>query len=78
MDLPFGDRYTGIDGVDENLLPIQKAAHHFMSRKLDPQVLIQAEKDMLPTRMEPNRKSFEKYFSSLESYVKKNPHERIL
>ena len=58
MDLPHGDRNTGIDGVDENLLPIQKAAYHFMSRKLDPQVLIQAEKDMLPTRMEPNSKSF--------------------
>ena len=68
MDLPHGDRDTGIKGVEEDLLPIQKAAYHFMSRKLDPQVLIQAEKDMLPTRMEPNSKNFGKYFESLKAY----------
>ena len=78
MDLPAGDRYTGIKGVDENLLPIQKAAYHFMSRKLDPQVLIDAEKDMLPTRMEPNSKSFEKYFGYLNYYAKNNQNEQIL
>ena len=69
MDLPAGDRATGINGVEENLLPIQKAACHFMSRKLDPQVLTQAEKDMLPTRMEPNSKSFSEYFKSLTTYA---------
>ena len=75
MDFPKGDRNTGIDGVDENFLPIQKAAYHFMSRKLDPQVLIQAEKDMIPTRMEPNSKSFEKYFIDLKSYAKNHQDE---
>ena len=69
MDLPHGDRDTGKEGVKEDLLPIQKAAYHFMSRKLDPKVLNQAEKDMLPTRMEPNSKSFSKYFESLTTYA---------
>ena len=75
MDFPHGDRNTGITGVDENLLPIQKAAYHFMSRKLDPQVLIQAEKDMLPTRKEPNSKSFVEYFIDLKSYAKNHQDE---
>jgi pyruvate/2-oxoacid:ferredoxin oxidoreductase alpha subunit len=78
MDLPQGDRRTGKIGVEENLLPIQKAAYHFMSRKLDPQVLIDAEKDMLPERMEPNSKSFEKYFIELKSYAQNHQNEQIL
>jgi hypothetical protein len=54
VDLTQGDRRT----IEEDFLPIQKAACHFMSRKQDPQVLIEAEMDMLPNRMEPNSSSF--------------------
>ena len=54
MNLPAGDSETGQEGVTEDFLSIQKARYHFMSRNLDPQVLIEAEKDMLPTCMEPN------------------------
>ena len=75
MNLPRGDKDNGIKGVKEDLLPIQKTAYHFMSRKLDPQVLIDAEKDMLPTRMEPNSKSFEKYFIDLKSYAENHQYE---
>ena len=43
-----------------------------MSRNLDPQVLIEAEKDMLPTRKEPNSQSFKDYLKEQTDYAKDN------
>ena len=49
-----------------------------MSRNLDPQMLIEAEKDMLPTRKEPNSQSFKDYLKEQTDYAKDNQDKRIL
>ena len=49
-----------------------------MSRNLDPNVLIEAEKDMLPTCMEPNSQSFKTYLEEQTKYAKENQDKQIL
>jgi hypothetical protein len=40
-----------------------------MSRNLDPEVFIEAEKDMLPIRREPNSESFRGYIEEQTAYA---------
>jgi len=47
--------------VPESKLPIQKLQYHFMSRKVDPEVIKQAEQDLKPRRLEPNTKGLQDY-----------------
>ena len=51
MDFPRGS-FLGEKGVPEDWLPIQKMQYHFMSRKVDPLVIKEAEEAMRPKHFE--------------------------
>jgi hypothetical protein len=65
MELPCGEVFTGEGGVDEDEIPLMKTLYNFMSRRLNPELIKQAEKDMLPTHIEPSSSSFNKYITDL-------------
>jgi hypothetical protein len=58
---PQGDRKTGVKGVPEDKLPIDKLQYHFMSRQVDADVIKQAEQDARPIRLEPSNQGLKEY-----------------
>jgi hypothetical protein len=76
-NLPKGNQ-QGAEGVPESKLPIQKLQYHFMSRKVDPEVIKQAEQDLKPRRLEANSDGLQKYLKDVAEYAKKHRDEQVL
>ena len=64
--------------VPEESLPIVKLVYNFMSRKIDPKILREAQQAMLPQHFELSDANFENYLNKIKEDAKKNSDKRIL
>ena len=65
MLLPHGSKLY-VDGFAEDKLPIQKMRFHFMSHKVDPKKLEEAEQEMLPKKMKLCNDGFKNYINEIK------------
>lgn len=70
MDTPYGDKTTGLKGVDENLLPPAKAQYALYARWLDDET-IKAAMTLRPKRIEPSDEGYKAYMEGVAADAKK-------